>query len=333
LNILVWQTAFLGDLILTTPLIASLKNLYPQSKITLVAKGFARAVFQNNPHLDNLLIYEKKENFFSFIQKLKKARFDLAISPHRSHRASLALFLSKIPQRIGFDRAGFSFLYTKTFPHAFDGTHEIERNLSLLQGLSTYAKNKLVFEPRLYLTSKEKSIIQTYGLTYKDYLLIAPGSKWPTKRWTRQGFQEVISYWLKKKVQVVLIGDREDAPFATQITTGFNSPLLLNLVGKTSLRESFGLIKGARVILSNDSAPVHMAQALNTPAVVVFGPTITAFGFYPYKLGKVLEVPLKCRPCGLHGHKACPQKHHHCMQQIEVSQVIASLENFWEKNL
>lgn len=336
MKILVWQTAFLGDLILTTPLIASLKRLYPSSKITLVAKPFAKEVFAHNPHLDELIIFDKqKQSFWNLLKLLRKKRFSLAICPHRSHRASMALFGAAIPVRIGFDRAGFSFLFTQKAVHCFDGTHEIKRNLSLLKtikGNFLKKEGELIDTPQLYLLPEEENFISKFSLRAKEYLVIAPGSKWPSKRWTREGFFQVITYFLQQKVPVVLIGSKEDLDFAKSIGK-FNSALFFNLVGKTTLRQSFALIKGAKLLLSNDSAPVHMAEALGTPSVAVFGPTVRDFGFYPYKLGKVVEVTLACRPCGLHGHKACPQKHHHCMQQIEVSQVIASLENFWEKNL
>lgn len=328
MKILVWQTAFLGDLILTIPLIESLKTLYPKSQISLIAKAYAQEVFKHNPYLDQLFIYEKKkQSLYSLIKFLSKQNFDLAISPHPSHRASIVLFLAGIPVRVGFDRAGFSFLYTHKVKHRFDGTHEIERNLFLLKTLKEYRSDRVRKNPRLYLLPEEEDFILGYNISPKNYLVVAPGSKWPSKRWTKEGFYEVIRHFLGEGWPVVLIGGKEDRDFAKSIGE-FNSPLFLNLVGKTTLRQSFALIKGAKVLLSNDSAPVHMAEALGTPSLALFGPTVKDFGFYPYKLGKVVEVPLACRPCGLHGHKACPKKEHQCMRQITAAKVIAGLKNF-----
>ena len=108
-----------------------------------------------------------------------------------------------------------------------------------------------------------------------------------------------------------------------------NKPL--NLVGKTNLRESFSLIKHAKALISNDSAPVHMAVAFNTPVVDIYGPTITDFGFYPYRNGIVVEVKgLKCRPCGLHGHNECPTGTFECMQDITPDMVLNGLKNLME---
>lgn len=138
MRIVLYQTAFLGDLILTTPLIESIKSIFPDSKLTVVAKPFGKSVLKNNPFVDDLIIFDKNKNSSFWLIKQLYKKFDIAISPHRSHRASYILFFSRIPKRIGFDKAGFSFLYTDTLTHRFDGTHEIDRNLSLLKVLDGY---------------------------------------------------------------------------------------------------------------------------------------------------------------------------------------------------
>jgi len=134
MKIVVWQTAFLGDLILSTPLFHSIKNIFPDSYLGVITKPFGKDVLKNNPYVDRVILYDKKKiSNLQLIKNLRSEKFDIGISPHRSHRASYSLFLSGISFRVGFDRAGFSFLYTKTVPHRFDGTHEIDRNLSLLK--------------------------------------------------------------------------------------------------------------------------------------------------------------------------------------------------------
>ena len=139
MKILIWQTAFLGDLILTTPLIHSLKNIYPASKIDIITKPFGLAVLKNNPYLNRVIVFDKrKDSNIQLIKMLRREKYDIAVSPHRSHRASYSLFLAGIKKRIGFDKAGFSFLYTNRVKHRFDGTHEIDRNLKLLTELKEY---------------------------------------------------------------------------------------------------------------------------------------------------------------------------------------------------
>lgn len=321
MRILLYQTAFLGDLILTIPLVESIKRIFPNSYLSLISKPFGKEIFKNNPHLDQLIIFDKrKDSNLKLIKKIYK-KFDIAISPHRSHRASYTLFLGRVPRRVGFDKSGFSFLYTDTVPHRFDGTHEIDRNLSLLRVFKEFDESKIARIPSIYLTPEEDNYYRKFGLIEKEYVVIAPGSKWKTKRWTAKGFFEV-SRELSKSFNVVFVGSEEDREFVEDIFSLGNLDVI-NLVGKTNLRESFSLIKHGKVLISNDSSPVHMAVALGTPVVDIYGPTVREFGFYPYRNGIVVEVEgLGCRPCGLHGHKRCPLGTHECMERIEPKVVV-----------
>ena len=329
-KIIIWQTAFLGDLILTTPLVESVKNLYPDSYLSLISKPFGKEVFKNNPFLDELIIFDKKSmSNWQLIKKLKAKKYDIAISPHRSHRASYSLFLARIPKRIGFDKAGFSFLYTDTVPHKFDGTHEIVRNLRLLEVLPEYDKSKIQKNPNLYLNEPEDEFYKNFELEDKNYVSIAPGSKWATKRWTVEGFSGLINTLLERKEKVVLIGSSEDEEYTNRILQKVkNENGIVNLIGKTNLRQSFSIIKHSKILISNDSAPVHMAVAFNTPVVEIMGPTVKEFGFYPFRNGIVVETEgLSCRPCGLHGHQECPIKTHECMTKISVKDVLRAMDD------
>ncbi|MCX7761008.1 MAG: glycosyltransferase family 9 protein [Hydrogenothermaceae bacterium] len=321
MRILLYQTAFLGDLILTTPLIESIKSLFPESNLTVITKPFGKDVLKNNPYVDNLIIFDKsRDSTIGVIKKLYN-KFDVAISPHRSHRASYILFLSKIPKRIGFDKAGFSFLYTDTVPHRFDGTHDIDRNLSLLKVFPEYSEEKIKRIPSIYLSEEEDEFYKKFNLTSKDYIVIAPGSKWKTKRWTAKGFFEVAKK-LSEDFKVVFIGSSEDRDFMDKILS-FGKLKIEDLIGKTALRESFSIIKHSKLLISNDSSPVHMAVAFNTPVIDIYGPTVKDFGFYPYRNGVVIEVNgLNCRPCGLHGHNRCPLGTHECMEKINPQEVL-----------
>ncbi len=332
-KIVIWQTAFLGDLILTTPLVESIKKIYPDSYLSLISKPFGRDVFKNNPFLDELIIFDKKNmSNWQLIKKLKKKRYDIAISPHRSHRASYSLFLSRIPKRIGFDKAGFSFLYTDTVPHRFDGTHEIIRNLQLLKVLPEYDKNKIVENPSLYLSEEEEIFYKNFSLEDKNYVSIAPGSKWATKRWTVEGFARLIDILQERGELIVLIGSFEDEEYTNKILEKVKEKKnIVNIVGKTNLRQSFSIIKHSKILISNDSAPVHMAVAFNTPVVEIMGPTVKEFGFYPFRNGIVVETEgLSCRPCGLHGHQECPIKTHECMTKISPEDVLNAVDNLLE---
>ncbi|WP_028950330.1 lipopolysaccharide heptosyltransferase II [Sulfurihydrogenibium subterraneum] len=327
MKILLYQTAFLGDLILTTPLIESIKKIYPQSNLTVISKPFGKEVLKNNPFVDRLITFDKNKDYtLDLIKTLRREKFDIAISPHRSHRASYILFLTGIPKRIGFDKAGFSFLYTDVAPHRFDSTHEIDRNLKILEKLPDYKPNLVERNPKLYLDPEEDSFYKSIDLKDKSYIVIAPGSKWETKRWTDKGFAAVIDTLIKRGETVVLIGSGEDLDFVEKILSKTEEKPI-NLVGKTNLRQTFSLIKHSKLLISNDSAPVHMAVSFDVPVIDIYGPTVKDFGFYPYKNGVVVEVEgLKCRPCGLHGHKVCPIKTHDCMEKIKPEFVLEKVD-------
>ncbi len=325
-KILIWQTAFLGDLILTTPLISSLKEIFPDASIDIITKPFGKDVLKENPYINEVIIFDKNKNStLKLIKTLKEKKYSLAISPHRSHRASYVLFLSGIPERIGFDKGGFSFLYTKTVPHRFDGTHEIDRNLSLLRPLENYSEKKIKRYPQIFLTPEEDDFYKKIGLKDKGYILVAPGSKWETKRWTAEGFSQLINI-LSEKETVVLFGGKEDRYFVDRIKRDLKREVI-DIVGKTSLRESFSVVKHSKALISNDSAPVHMAVSFGVPVVDIYGPTVKDFGFYPYRNGVVVEADgLSCRPCGLHGHRKCPTGTFECMKNITPDMILKALK-------
>ncbi|WP_457622934.1 glycosyltransferase family 9 protein [Persephonella sp.] len=331
MKIVVWQTAFLGDLILTTPLIKTLKKNLTDSEIHIITKPFGKDVFKNNPFIDKVIIFDKKSmSTFSLIKKLRGEGYNLALSPHRSHRAAYSLYLSKIKKRIGFDRAGFSFLYTDLVEHRFDGIHEIDRNLKLLEKIENYSSFKLFREPEIFLSEDEDLYYEKYKLDRKGYIAVAPGSKWETKRWTVEGFIKVIEKLLLEKNPVVIVGSNEEKDTSKQIIEGLNvKGEVYDLTGKTSLRELFSVIKNSKLLISNDSAPVHIAVAFNTPVVDIYGPTVTDFGFYPYRNGVVIEAEdVTCRPCGLHGHKKCPTGTFECMKKISPDMVYEGVRKF-----
>ena len=320
MKVLVYQTAFLGDLILTSPLLKSIHKTFNCEVFIVLRKGFEE-VFKGFDFLKPIPV--SKPSPFSLSKLLREHSFDIAISPHRSHRASITLFLSKIHRRIGFDRAGFSFLYTDTVPHRFrKGLHEVERNLSLLKPLEKEFTVVYDTEPELPLNPEEvESVLQKFELK-KPYIVFAPGSVWPTKAWLPEYYGEVIKYYSGKGYETVIVGSKSDLPYC-QKAWETSGKVAKNLCGKTDLREFFSVIKGADLVISNDSSPVHVAVSVKTPVVEIYGATVPDFGFFPYGKGEIVELKgLKCRPCGLHGRKSCPEKHFKCMADLKPEMVI-----------
>ena len=158
---------------------------------------------------------------------------------------------------------------------------------------------------------------------------VAPGSVWPTKRWLSEGFAGVVEIlWRKRRVRSVLVGGEGDVALGGAIAERVGKAAA-NAVGRFSLLASAEVIRRCRVILTNDTAPLHLAVAVGTPVVAVFGPTVPAFGFAPYGAGHtVIQRRLACRPCAIHGGKRCPEKHFRCMREISSEEVVRVVEGY-----
>ena len=407
-RILIIQTAFLGDVILCTPLIKATRKLFPQSFISFLLIPETKNVLENNPYLNEIIVFDKRgkerglKNFFKMVAKIKKRNFDLAIIPHRHLRSALLSYLAKIPQRIGFNKSTGFFLLTQKVKYQ-KNLHEIDRNLHLLKpfipdiliqreeissltphpipptdfvslnsmnftsfnlpqgerGLSKLppplsaeggsasgrmgggkgegdyvillnflATDKI---PELFPSPQDFSYAQELllnsGIKGNDKMVgIAPGSIWATKRWLPERFAEVSDLLIKEAdARVIFLGSKEDEKLCLEIANLMQEKPVI-LAGKTNILQSAAIISKCKVILSNDSAPVHIASAMKKPVVAIFGSTIPEFGFAPYGQGHIIiEKKIECRPCGIHGKNKCPKKHFKCMTEITTLEVFEAL--------
>lgn len=332
-RILIIQTAFLGDVILCTPLIKATRKLFPDSFISFLLIPQTKNIVENNPHLDEIIVYDKKgkdkglKNFFKMVKKIKMKNFDLVIIPHRYLRSALLPYLAKIPQRIGFDKSISSFLFTQKVTYQ-KNWHEVERNLHLLNDFSYDLPDKI---PELFPGSEDFSyasqLLQDSGVKEDDKTVgIAPGSVWAAKRWLAERFAEVSDLLTKEAgAKVIFLGSKEDEKLCLEIANLMKEKPLI-LAGKTNILQSAVIISRCKVILSNDSAPVHIASAMKKPVVAIFGSTIPEFGFAPYGEGNIIiEKKIECRPCGIHGKNKCPKKHFKCMTEITTQEVFEAL--------
>ena len=331
-RILIIQTAFIGDVILSTPLIKVLRRTFPDAFISFLLIPETENVLENNPHLDEVLVYDKRKkkglgSLLQIIARVRQGKFDLAVIPHRSMRSAILAYLSGIPERIGFDRAVGSSLFTKRVAYNANA-HEVERNLSLL---SNFAPRPEDTSPELFPSTDDLSYVRRLlsdsGISEGERVVgIAPGSVWATKRWLPERFAEVADLLLKEaEIKVVLLGSREDRALCERIADLMaGRPAIV--AGKTSVLQSAAILSLCRVLLSNDSAPVHMASATGTPVVAIFGSTIPEFGFAPYGVDQVIiEKQMDCRPCGIHGKRKCPEKHFRCMRDISTKEVYEAV--------
>ena len=337
-NILVVQTAFPGDVVLTLPLVQTAKRQFDSARIDFVTIPQAAGVLKNHPAINEVIVFDKRgadsglAGLFRTAKRLKERNYELALVPHRSLRSALLVWLAKIPRRIGFDRSAGRFLLTDVIRYEQD-IHEVERNLSLLSAQGIVRKEREL--PALYPSGEDVSAVENFLRESKisgtvSMVSIAPGTVWNTKRWLGERYTGLTQRLVDEGCTVALIGGKEDESLCDEIVRSVRgkSGQVVNAAGKLSLLQSAELLRRCRLLVCNDSAPMHLAVAMRTPVVAIFGATIPGFGFAPYgKDDVVVETQgLTCRPCSIHGGDKCPIRTFVCMKEITVDKVYEKVK-------
>ena len=323
---LVIQTAFFGDVVLTTPLIrrASERHGAPVDVVVLPA---AVPLLQHHPCIRDRIPYDKHgkdggvAGFVRLASLLRRRRYAVAYLAQSSVRSAALAFAARIPRRIGFRGAPGAFLHTHSVT-ARGEPHQVERLLALADGAPDRR------EPEIFPGADERAavdaLLEAAGIR-GEFVVLAPGSQWGSKRWPY--FPE-LARGLAPEIPLALVGGPGDRADARQIRTALGSGTpVADATGVLSLLAAGELIRRARVLISNDSAPVHLASAVGTPTVEIYGPTAPVFGFAARAAwSRIVEPePLECRPCHHHGPPACPLGHHRCMREIPISRVLAEV--------
>lgn len=330
IRILIIHTAFIGDIVLSTPLIKKLRDTYPKAEITYLTTPVGASILRNNPHLNHIIEYDKRgehkgmKGFWAIAKKLKMEAYNLVITPHRYLRSTFLTFLTGAPIRRGYDSAAASFLYNERV-HYDKSKHEVEKLLSFVPKDEGKRYEIEIFPTELEVEKIDKLLEKRR----EKVVVVAPGSKWFTKKWPLEYFNRVIKELEKREdTTVVVVGGKEEM--------FFNMPLAnttIDLRGKTTLLELAEVIRRADIVLTNDSSPIHIASAFpNVRILALFGPTVEKFGFFPWsKNSEVFQVEgLECRPCSIHGGDSCPKKHFKCMLDIKPEMVLERIESILE---
>jgi len=336
-RILVIQTAFIGDVILTLPLMQVLKKKYPAAGIDIVAVPRAAEIFANHPAVSRIIVYDKRGSekgiggFLRIRRQLLEKPYDLVLVPHRSLRSALLARSVRATLRIGFDRSAGRWLFDRVVRYDA-AAHEIDRNLSLLAPLDATVPNGEL--PRLYPSEADRCVVDdaiiAMGLPPEPNLIaVAPGSIWNTKRWPADRYAALCRLVSKDYNAVVLIGGKDDTALCRDIRAAAGAGNIVNTAGMFSLLQSAEIIRRCRAIVTNDSAPLHLAVAVGTPVAAIFGATVPGFGFGPRgERDVVIETNgLKCRPCAIHGGEKCPIGTFECMKSITPERVVEAVKN------
>lgn len=334
-KLLVIHTAYPGDLILATPLFEALKSSDRTLHLSLLTLPGNAGIFDNNPFLDDVVVYDKKDRdrgvvpFLRLVMAIRRRRFDAVLVPHPSLRSALLAVFAGIGRRIGFAHRWCAFLYTESI-RVMSGMHEVERNLALAR---PFARIDGTRGPKVYPSEEDREkvdgLLSRAGIGRDVPLIaVAPGSSWRTKAWPEEKYVQLLER-LHRECAVALIGAVADRELCMSLLGAVGekpSFPVFSAAGELSLLESAVLIERARLLISGDSAPVHLASAVGTPVVVIYGPTVREFGFSPYGVpSRIVERDLPCRPCSAHGPRDCPLGHFKCMRDISVEEVAGAV--------
>lgn len=333
---LVVQTSFLGDMVLTTPL---LRELARRGPVDVVATPAASALLAGNPDVREVIAWDKRgagrgiRGLVRLARRLRRSRYDVAYHAQGSARSSALTLLARIPERVGFSTSAGRALYTRQVLYR-DDRHHAERLLRLALGDEVALPRADALHPRLFPGEEERAavdaLLRDAGHDGGPLVAFAPGSVWATKRWP---YYPELAREAAAIGRIVVIGGTGDADLAAGIAASTREPAI-DATGRLSLLASAELIGRARVLVTNDSAPQHLASAMGTPTVTVFGPTVPEFGFGPLAPGSVAvgHEALACRPCDRHGPQRCPLGHWRCMRETTVEQVAGAVERVTRTN-
>ncbi len=317
-RVLVIQTAFLGDVILASPIWENLHQQFPEARIDVVVKKGNETLLAEHPFLNQVYTFDKRQklkNLWNLGKQLRQQRYELVINLQRFASSGVLTMLAKGKESRGFEKNPLSLFFSKRFQHELkEGWHEVDRNLQLIADLVTQPKKR----PQLYPTLSDMERISSFQT--QTYYCLAPTSVWFTKQAPKKIWLELIEKLASTEVKIYLLGAPADHAYLEEIRQAVPKLEVQNLAGHLTLLQSAALMSGAQRNFINDSGPLHLASATNAPVSVFFCSTVPAFGFGPLSDdSKIIEVSnLACRPCGLHGHKSCPKGHFQCGEALQL---------------
>ena len=335
MKILIVRLDRIGDVVLSTPVIKALRDAYPKSRISFLTGPHCREILEGNPHLDEVIIYDKKERErgilgnLRFISRLRKIKFDLAVILHPTNRSHLIAFLAGIPERVGYDKK-MGILLTKKIPHLkqLGLKHEIDYTLDILRYIGIEPK-----ERRLCMPINDDSelkvgdIFAKCGIKEGDLVItLNPGGSCPSKRWGLENYIKVGNDAARRYgARIVVICGSLDKSLGDNVADSISAKAV-NLSGRTTVGDLASVLRRSRLLISNDSGPVHIACAVGTPVIAIFGRSDR--GLSPERWGPTgeddvaLHKDVGCAVCLAHNCELGFK----CLEAITVDEVLKAAE-------
>jgi len=334
-RILIVRTDRIGDVLLSTPVIKALRDRYPNAYIAMMVSPYAKEIVDGNPYLDEVIIYDKDGKHKSwrrsmkFARRLKKKKFDLALVLHPTNRVHLVTYFAGIRKRVGYDRK-LGFLLTDRIKHTkqLGEKHELEYNFDLLKYLGVEPQDLNLFMP-LKPESEDwvDEVLMQNNIAATDRILaIHSGASCPSKIWPNERFAEAAEKLAQKyKFKILILAGPKDIEKAKAVEAKLHTPAI-NLAGRSSVSQLASILKRCALFISNDSGPVHIASAVGTPVISIFGRAQAGLG--PKRWGPrgkkdiFLHKDVGCIECLAHN---CV-KGFKCLKAITVDDVISAAD-------
>lgn len=332
-RILVIQTAFPGDAILTLPFIQELKKQNAESTIDVLCIPSTAEIFSASPVVERTIILDKRgENkglfgFLKFVRKLKENNYQAVFSPHRSFRSAMVTLQLNADKSYGFDNSSLPFVFKKTLSYDHSA-HEVKRNLNLLD--KDYSGDKWKIIPEIKVSEESAAKVSSFLNSNKitKFIAVAPGSVWETKKYPLEYFKELVKHFIKLNFQLVMVGGEKDKELCESLLEGYENKTFVT-AGNFTFIETIELLKSSSMLICNDSAPTHLGVCADIPVLTIYCSTTPRFGFYPYnsKSDFISYDELFCKPCGIHGFRSCPLNHFNCGKMLLPESVILKAES------
>ena len=324
-KILVIQTAFPGDAILTLPFIQELKKKRAEYSIDVLCIPQTAEIFAASPQVNSVISFDKKGkqkslfSFVKFIRELKLSNYEIVYCPHRSLRSAIITMNLSAKETYGFENSSLKFAFKKTVKYD-PSAHEVRRNLEFIG--DEYQEDKWRIIPEVIVAQESKQKVKRFLIENKidKFVAIAPGSVWETKKYPVEYFKQIVEHFTNLKYQIILIGGTEDKILCEAL----KEENVFLAAGEFSFIETIELLKSASLLICNDSAPTHLGMCADIPVLTIYCSTIPQFGFYPYNLKSdyISYDELSCKPCGIHGYSTCPVGTFDCAKLLLPEEVI-----------
>lgn len=333
MKILIRVPNWIGDSILTLPAIESIKLNFPEDQLWVAAQDWVKDLFASSNLAEGIIPLPKSKDLKSLqgsAQKLKSESFDTGILLTNSFASAFLFYLAKIPKRWGYATDGRGVLLTKPVRLKDEGSprHQVHYYLDLLSGLGLKPLSR---EIKLFLLPGEKEAARerllSLGLDFnRPLVILSPGASYgPAKRWPASRFAELADLFEKRKnAEILIVGSAYEAEIAESIRSSREKKPAI-LAGQTTLPQLLGLISQATLFISNDSGPMHLANALRVPVVGIFGPTDPEVTGPFEQPSRVVKKDVPCWPCA---YRKCPYDHR-CMMNIAAEEVFRAGEELW----